>query len=1118
LSEMTGNPLSGHTNHNMPALSGDATAVDGLADGDHIVSASLTNFLEGIHGNGIILEEDTAGGATNRNVPEDLPGVCEQVTNDFTIRITGGHAIIDGVCYAFAGGPGSSQDITLNTSSASYRAGTALTSGQEALIVVYVTSDGSAGVHNIYFEMGTAITTAANAYPSSPTSFLNQPNSSLNVKQSVVLAVLRVVHTTAGGATNDLNIEVEESNDKRVFVRPTPLYLTPVVDGAVGATDSVNSHTDLDAIRGGGSEDGDFAASRLGAIWQSYNANNEAMLYYSRKDASNRHTHLLGPTNVLVSSPSTNQTFTFDSDQIFVLTPSTTINLNPSGTFPPGHAVFVSVPSGSTVTFDSTGLNSGVVATEASMFVYDGSNWKKVMVSGTVSPASSGVSGLVQLSDGAGGFTSDTTLSYNTGSNELTVDGKLTVTGLIDPTGLVIDEKANVAATGHTTAAAKGLIWVKNDSPNRLYFTDDAGTDKKVIHATDSVTELSDVTAVGSGSIISSAERTKLNAIEASADVTDETNVKAALSGATITSATVATDDKVLVQDTNDSDNLKTVTAQSIADLAPQGDITNVGVTAPITGGGSSGDVTIAISAATTSAAGSMSSADKTKLDAIEASADVTDATNVAAAGAIMDSDFSSNGLMKRTGAGSYDSVTVTSAGEALLDDTDADAQRDTLGIIAQKVGADQSNDLATGWWTIAYIEGRDSSGASEQRGYADFLVRDNQVSRHQAVRFAAGHHFGSDVSATLNLFNNTAYSTSEPIIGLRIKEAGIYAGAALQIEIGQSTNSLRCFAHFNEQNDGWKLLDTWLQDSDNSGHDAILGYSTDSWTNFTAKSYIDLQHDALDASKKGGIATVGGLTVSANKGGSTFNPVFQVENTETVVNDTGYSDHDFRVESDTNTHMLFVDASADKVGVGKTGPTKTLDVAGTITTSGRLNQNTAFDGSTESGIGDLVHLQLKSGQGNMAASGTWQETTTKFTQVDRVGTSIASYTDGDGEITITDEGVYFFTARAHFNNTGTLSEIATRSGDFSYPWIKFTRTPSGGSAEDLFQNFFAQAIMKVSIQTSGVIYCEAGDTIESYIHLRTNVNGTYTTGTFELRDDTASTLQRTEIIITRIG
>ena len=52
--------------------------------------------------------------------------------------------------------------------------------------------------------------------------------------------------------------------------------------------------------------------------------------------------------------------------------------------------------------------------------------------------------------------------------------------------------------------------------------------------------------------------------------------------------------------------------------------------------------------------------ADHTKLDGIEASADVTDVTNVTAAGAVMDGDFTSNGLMKRTGAGTYSVDTST--------------------------------------------------------------------------------------------------------------------------------------------------------------------------------------------------------------------------------------------------------------------------------------------------------------------------------------------------------------------------------------------------------------------------------------------------------------------------
>jgi len=51
---------------------------------------------------------------------------------------------------------------------------------------------------------------------------------------------------------------------------------------------------------------------------------------------------------------------------------------------------------------------------------------------------------------------------------------------------------------------------------------------------------------------------------------------------------------------------------------------------------------------------------EQTKLSGIETAADVTDATNVAAAGAIMDGDITGNGLMTRTGAGAYTNRTIT--------------------------------------------------------------------------------------------------------------------------------------------------------------------------------------------------------------------------------------------------------------------------------------------------------------------------------------------------------------------------------------------------------------------------------------------------------------------------
>ena len=77
--------------------------------------------------------------------------------------------------------------------------------------------------------------------------------------------------------------------------------------------------------------------------------------------------------------------------------------------------------------------------------------------------------------------------------------------------------------------------------------------------------------------------------------------------------------------------NIGTPIAADAYDDDDQG-VTSIATSAPITGGTITSTGTIGISAATTSAAGSMSGADKTKLDGIETSADVTDETNVKAA------------------------------------------------------------------------------------------------------------------------------------------------------------------------------------------------------------------------------------------------------------------------------------------------------------------------------------------------------------------------------------------------------------------------------------------------------------------------------------------------------
>ena len=521
---MAGNPLSGHTKANM-TLSGSAQPADGLTDGDHILSPTLTNFLEGIHGNGILLEEDTAYGDGDRDDPENLPGACNQQTNSYTFRVQGGLAVLDGVLYAFADGPGNSTDIVISTASTSKTGSpTALTSGQEALVVVYLSADDNA--KHVYWEMGTAVTTASNTYPTTPSAFLNAPGSLTN-RNTTVLATLRAVYSATGG---DYNVSISEVNDKRAFVRPSPIYFSPVTSGAVAATTAA---TDPDAFHSG-DEAGSLAGSRVGALWQSYNADGDSLLYYSAKtDSSTRHTHVLGPSSVKALTPSATTTFTYDESSIFVITPTSAHQFNPSGTFPKGHMVFVSNHAAhdtNGITFDSGGLGSVILGKESALFVYDGTNWKSVIfASGATSPNGHGANGAIQLSDGGGGFTSDTNLTWTASPATLTVNGKLDVSGLIDPTGV----EFTAVGSNPGTDAAK-TIWVNSGDSNKLYF----GSSE-----------------VGGGA----------------------------------------------------------------------GTVTSVATTAPITGGTITGTGTIGISAATTGAAGSMSAADKTKLDGIAASATAND-------------------------------------------------------------------------------------------------------------------------------------------------------------------------------------------------------------------------------------------------------------------------------------------------------------------------------------------------------------------------------------------------------------------------------------------------------------------------------------------------------------
>jgi hypothetical protein len=69
---------------------------------------------------------------------------------------------------------------------------------------------------------------------------------------------------------------------------------------------------------------------------------------------------------------------------------------------------------------------------------------------------------------------------------------------------------------------------------------------------------------------------------------------------------------------------------------------------------------------------------------------------------------------------------------------------------------------------------------------------------------------------------------------------------------------------------------------------------------------------------------------------------VAKFKTTELVINDGG-ANYDFRVEGDTNANLLFVDASADRVGIGTSSPAALLHVSGS-TAGIRVERPTTAD------------------------------------------------------------------------------------------------------------------------------------------------------------------------------
>ena len=241
-----------------------------------------------------------------------------------------------------------------------------------------------------------------------------------------------------------------------------------------------------------------------------------------------------------------------------------------------------------------------------------------------------------------------TAVNSKSNINNPSFTGNITVTGTVDGRDIAadgtkldtIETSADVTDTANVTAAGAVMDSELTDiTAVKALNQGVATTDSPTFAA---VTSTGNVTVGGTvdGRDVA-ADGTKLDTVETNADVTDTANVTAA--GALMDSEVT---------------NLAQVKAFDSADYATAAQGTTADNALPKTGGAMTGAITT-----NSTFDGRDVATDGTKLDGIEALADVTDTANVTAAGALMDSELTSIASVKALNQGVATTDTPTFAG-----------------------------------------------------------------------------------------------------------------------------------------------------------------------------------------------------------------------------------------------------------------------------------------------------------------------------------------------------------------------------------------------------------------------------------------------------------------------
>jgi len=529
--------------------------------------------------------------------------------------------------------------------------------------------------------------------------------------------------------------------------------------------------------------------------------------------------------------------------------------------------------SGQNVTLKTSGGTGILVPSGRTMFLFcDGTNVVEAVTSTT--SLQLGTSTTVTAVLDEDNMASNSAVSLAT---------QQSIKAYVDAQVATSDTLAEVLANGNTTGGTDvsvstddkvqfrdAAIYINSSADGQLDIV--ADTEIQIAATTVDVNGILDVSGniVAGGTVDGrdiATDGTKLDGIEASADVTDTTNVTAA--GALMDSEVT---------------NLAQVKAFDSADYATAAQGTTADAALPKAGGAMTGAITT-----NSTFDGRDVATDGTKLDGIEASADVTDTANVTTAGALMDSEVTNLAQVK-----AFDSSDYATA-----------AQGTTADAALPKAGGAMTGAITTN----STFDGRDVATDGTK---LDGIEASADVTDTTNVT-AAGALMDSEVTnlAQVKAFDSSDYATAAQ---------GTTADAALPKSGGAMTGAITTNSTFDGRDvatDGTKL--------DGIEASADVTDTTNVVASLTAGSNITIAADGTIAS-------------TASGGEETLQETLGFGNTTTTDTKIQFRDSGLYINSSADGQLDIVADTEVQIAATTVDVNGILDVSGNIVAGGTVD------------------------------------------------------------------------------------------------------------------------------------------------------------------------------------